>query len=59
MVEVVTIGAVVTKYMVASNVYIKLVIFKPCVLQKIHIQAFNFQQGNEMFKSGCVPWLVT
>jgi hypothetical protein len=28
--------------MVASDIYIKLVVLKPYVLQKIHIQAFNF-----------------
>ncbi len=36
-VEVITVWAIVTKDMVTSDVNIKFVIFKPCVLQEIHI----------------------
>jgi hypothetical protein len=59
-VKVVSIGAIVAKDMIASDVNVKLVVLKPCLLQKIHIQTFAFIEGMRCLNLVvCRGWLLS
>ena len=54
----ITEGSIVSKYMIASNVYIKVVIFQPRILKKVDIKVLCCHRGDKVFESGSILWVI-
>jgi hypothetical protein len=56
--EVVPKGSIMAKYMVATNINIKVIVFQPCILENVDIKILHCHRGNLMFESGSAPWMI-
>ena len=55
---VITKGSVVSRYMIASNIYIKVVIFQQRILKKVGIEVLCCHRGDKVFESGSISWVI-